>query len=84
MCSSTYPLDAGLEGILSKFTTNTNLEGVVESLEGRETLQRAKVKFSKDKCQILYLAWGNPEWTHRLGNDMLEGNPTERDLGGPG
>ncbi|KAF4791777.1 hypothetical protein TURU_127882 [Turdus rufiventris] len=35
------------------------------------------LKFSMGKCQILYLAWGNPECS--LGNEMLESSATERD-----
>ncbi|KAJ7410299.1 hypothetical protein BTVI_53883 [Pitangus sulphuratus] len=33
-------LDAGLQGILSKFADNTKLRGAADSLEGREALQR--------------------------------------------
>lgn len=32
-------LEEGLEGILSKFTDDTNLREAAESLRGRETLQ---------------------------------------------
>lgn len=67
-----------LEGILSEFGNNTKLEG---SIEGKEALQGNKLKFNKDMCQILHLAWGSPECTHRLGNEMLEGSTTERTWG---
>ncbi|KAJ7425837.1 RNA-directed DNA polymerase from mobile element jockey-like protein [Willisornis vidua] len=54
-------LDAGLEGILSKFADDTKLGGAVDSLEGREALQRNLdkaedwattnlMKFNKGKC----------------------------------
>ncbi|KAJ7419757.1 hypothetical protein BTVI_24237 [Pitangus sulphuratus] len=59
-------LDTGLEGILSKFADRTKLGGAVDSLEGREALQRDldkledwaitnHMKFSKGQCQILHL-----------------------------
>ncbi|KAJ7406741.1 rna-directed dna polymerase from mobile element jockey-like [Pitangus sulphuratus] len=82
----------GLEGILSKFADNTKLGGAVDSLEGRQALQRDlnkledwaitnHMKFSEGKYQILHLGWGNPRCTDRLGNEMLESNAMERDLG---
>lgn len=39
------------------------------------------VKFNKGKCQIVCLGWGNPGWTGRLGNEMLESRTLQRDLG---
>ncbi|KAJ7411880.1 RNA-directed DNA polymerase from mobile element jockey-like protein [Willisornis vidua] len=85
-------LDAGLEGILSKFAEETKLGGVVDSLEGRKFLHRDfnKIegwaitnhrKFNKRKCQILHLGWDNPGCMYRLGNESLESSATERDLG---
>ncbi|KAJ7395247.1 hypothetical protein BTVI_156716 [Pitangus sulphuratus] len=76
-------LDAGLEGILSEFTDDTKLGGAVDSLKGREMLQRDldklkgwaipnHTKFDKDKCRILHLGWGNPGCLYRLGNETLE------------
>ncbi|KAJ7395343.1 rna-directed dna polymerase from mobile element jockey-like [Pitangus sulphuratus] len=85
-------LDAGLEGILSKFLDDTKLEGAVDFLGGREAPQRDlnkleswaitnHMKFSKGKCWILNLGWGNPGCTYRLGNEMLESSAVESDLG---
>ncbi|KAJ7404803.1 rna-directed dna polymerase from mobile element jockey-like [Willisornis vidua] len=85
-------LDAGLEGILSKFADDTKLGGAVVSLEGREGLQRDldklqrwtitnQMKFNKGKFQVLHLVWGNPRCMNRLGNEMLESSAMERDLG---
>ncbi|KAJ7409721.1 rna-directed dna polymerase from mobile element jockey-like [Willisornis vidua] len=86
-------LDTGLEGILSKFANDTELGGAVDSLEGRDALQRGLSKvednhqpykgitINKGKCQILHLGWGNPGCACRLGNEMLESSAMERDLG---
>ncbi|KAJ7416058.1 rna-directed dna polymerase from mobile element jockey-like [Pitangus sulphuratus] len=84
-------MNTGLEGILSKFADDTKL-GAVDSLEGREGLQRDlsklehwaitnHMKFNKEKCQILRMGWGNPGCLCRVGNEMLESSTTERDLG---
>ncbi|TRZ13894.1 hypothetical protein HGM15179_013219 [Zosterops borbonicus] len=70
---STNDLDTGLQRILSKTTDDTKL-GAVDSLEGREILQRNldkieswaipnSMEFNKDKCPILHLGWGNPGFT---------------------
>ncbi|KAJ7403349.1 homeobox protein HMX1-like protein [Pitangus sulphuratus] len=75
--------EKGLEGILSKFADDTRLGGAVDSLEGREALQRDldksedwaitnHRKFNKGKCWILHLGWGNTGCMDRLGNEMLE------------
>ncbi|KAJ7418155.1 hypothetical protein BTVI_30460 [Pitangus sulphuratus] len=85
-------LHAGLEGILTKFADDTKLRRAVDSLEGREALQRDLDKLedwantnhrkvNKGKCRILHLGWGNPGCTYRLGNEMLESSAMERNLG---
>ncbi|GAB0182689.1 mitochondrial enolase superfamily member 1 [Grus japonensis] len=81
-----------LEGVVSKFADDTKLGGAVDSVEGGEALQRdldrlenwaitSRVRFNKGKCQILHLGRGNPGYTYRLGDDMLETSHAERDLG---
>ncbi|KAJ7421586.1 hypothetical protein BTVI_17703 [Pitangus sulphuratus] len=76
-------LDAGLEGILSKFADDTKLEGAVDFLRDREALKRNldklegwvitnHMKFNKGKCWILHIGWDNPGCMYRKG------------LGGPG
>ncbi|KAJ7408955.1 rna-directed dna polymerase from mobile element jockey-like [Willisornis vidua] len=85
-------LDTGLEGTLNKFADDGKLRGAVDSLKGREALQRNlnksedweitnHMKFNKGKCCILHLGSGNPGCAYRLGNEMLESSDTERDLG---
>jgi len=77
---------------------HNKLGGAVDSIKGREAIQRHLdkleswaitncMKFNKSKCQILHLGRGNLVYVCRLGDEMdemLEGSPVERDLGGLG
>ncbi|KAJ7417178.1 hypothetical protein WISP_65802 [Willisornis vidua] len=80
------------ESILSKFADDTKIGGAVDSLEGRDALQRDfykledwaipnHMKSNKGKYQIRHLGCGNPGCLYRLGNEMLESSAMERDLG---
>ncbi|KAK4823435.1 LOW QUALITY PROTEIN: hypothetical protein QYF61_002121 [Mycteria americana] len=85
-------LDAGIECTVSKFADDTKLGGAVNSLKGREALQRDldrleswaitnHMKFKKSKRQILQLGWVNPGYTYKLVDEMMGSSCAERDLG---
>ncbi|GAB0177386.1 hypothetical protein GRJ2_000203800 [Grus japonensis] len=81
-------MDSGIECTLSKFADDTKLRGVVNTLEGRDAIQRDfcrlqrwarvnRMKFKKAKCKVLHVGWRNPKHNYRLGREWIESSPEE-------
>ncbi|KAJ7422840.1 hypothetical protein WISP_36449 [Willisornis vidua] len=67
----------------SKFADDTKLGEAVDSLEGREALQRDLDKLGVWATSALFCTWdrGNPGCLYRPGNERLESSDMNRNLG---
>ena len=68
----------GLKCTLSKFANRIHLSGAVDTLEGRDALQRDInrlerwacvniMRFNIAKCKVLHLGWSDLRYVYRLG-----------------
>ncbi|KAJ7409038.1 rna-directed dna polymerase from mobile element jockey-like [Willisornis vidua] len=84
-------MGSGIECSLNKFAGDTKLCGTVNTLEGRDIIQKDLdrlerwtcvnlMKFNNTKCKVLHLAQSNPKYGYRLGKDHTEKRLADKDL----
>ena len=73
-------MDSGILCTLSKFANDIKLSGTVDTLEGRDAIQRSLnrfdrwvhvnfMKFNKAKYKVLHMGWDNIKHRLKLGRE---------------
>ena len=68
------------------------LSRAVDTMEGKDNIQRDinklkrwaqgnQMRFNKATCKALHLDQGNPRYTYRVGEDLIESSTAEKDFG---
>ncbi|GAB0182031.1 cAMP-dependent protein kinase inhibitor alpha [Grus japonensis] len=71
-------MDSGIECTLSKSADDTKLCGAVNTLEGRDAIQRDLDRLGR---WVLHVGRHNPKHDYRLGGEWIQSSPEEKDLG---
>ncbi|PKU34298.1 rna-directed dna polymerase from mobile element jockey- hypothetical protein [Limosa lapponica baueri] len=85
-------IDSGIECTHSKFANDTKPCGTVNTLEGRDTIQKALgrferwahanfMKFNQAERKVLHLGHGKSKHKYKQDREWIESSPEERDLG---
>ena len=83
-------MDSGTECTLSKLADDIKLCGMVNTLEGRDAMQRdldrlekwacaILMKFNKAKCRVVHIGQDNPKHKYRLGREWIDSSPEDKD-----
>jgi len=85
-------MDSRIEFTLRKIVSDTKLCGMVNTLKGRDAIQRDLgrferwacanlMKFNKPECKVLHTVWSNAKHRYRLSREWIEGSPENKVFG---
>jgi len=71
----------GIECTLSKFADDTKLSGEVDTVGGRDAIQRDLNRLERWAGKVLYLGRRSPRHIYSLEGTILQSSPAEKDVG---